>query len=135
MSGLILLEEFSGDLNQDFEPASVDLNQEYWSPTEEKETRRGVFWMNVNRRCLDQETGEHIELECVVFVVPGKDGKHSSFVNGSKRLVGMIEGNDIKQGTPLEITYLGKKKNKTNGNSSDHWSVVTLKAKGKSDAG
>ena len=128
-SSLILLEEFKGDLDKDYEPNSVDLNQEYWSPQAEGETRRGVFWMIVPRTCTDTETGEMVELECAVLLFKQPDGKHGSFANGSKRLVGMIESNSIKQGTPLEITYKGKKKNKTNQNSSDHWSVVTLSKK------
>jgi len=48
-------------------------------------------------------------------------------VNGSKRLVAVFENNEIAPNTPVQITYKGKKKNRTNGNMSDDWSVVTLK--------
>ncbi len=124
---LILLNEIK-NLDTEYEPESVDLVSEYWQPEQQGESKRMVFWTIESRKCLDQQ-GNQIELDCVVFIVPGGDGKHQTFVNGSKRLVGVFEGGEVKQGTPVEVTYRGKKKNRTNSNMSDHWSVVTLKAK------
>ena len=129
MSELILLKDVA-NLESDYEVASVDLNQEYWYPEKEGEVKRLVFWQIDTRKCMDQQSQTEIELECAVFVEPLAEGNHRSIANGSKRLVAMFENNGIKQGTPVQVTYLGKKKNKTNSNSSDHWSVHILHRKG-----
>jgi hypothetical protein len=110
------------------EVASVDLSQEYWTPTEVGEKKRMIFAGVSERVVLDQKTSEEILLPCAVFVVPSDDG-HKTIVNGSKRLVAVFENGGIENGTPVQITYGGKKKNRTNGNMSDTWSVVTLAAK------
>ena len=126
---LILLNEVA-NLEDDYEVASVDLTQQYWYPEKEAETRRMIFWEISQRKCIDQQTQEEIELDCAVFVVPGDPP--TTVANGSKRLVAVFENNEIKQGTPVQVTYNGNRKNKTNQNSSDHWSVVTLVKKGAS---
>ena len=126
---LILLNEIT-NLDTEYEVESVDLVPEYWQPSNEGESKRMVFWAIESRKCRDQQ-GEDIELDCVVFIVPSAEGKHQTFVNGSVRLVGVFASGDVPQGTPVEVTYKGKKKNRTNQNMSDHWSVVTLKAKAK----
>lgn len=111
------------------EVASCDLSQEYWTPSEPGEKRRMIFAGVNERTVLDQKTSEEILLPCAVFVLPGEDGQHKTVVNGSKRLVAVFENGGIESGTPVQITYKGKKKNRTNGNMSDDWSVVTLAAK------
>jgi len=125
---LILLNKIK-NLDDDYEVESVDLNQDYWYPEQEGELKRLVFWEIGQRKCLDQQSGKQIELDCVIFIEPCEEG-HRSIANGSKRLVAMFENNDIEQGTPVQVTYRGKKKNKTNSNQSDHWSVQTLRRKG-----
>ena len=67
-----------------------------------------------------------VELECAVFVEPTENG-HQTVINGSKRLVAAVES--LTEGTPVEIRYIGKQKNKSNSNMSDRWSIVTLAAK------
>ena len=47
-----------------------------------------------------------------------------------KRLVGALEMQDIKSGTPLQVTYLGKRKNSTNQYQSDYWSIKKLRING-----
>jgi hypothetical protein len=108
------------------EVASVDLSQQYWTPEKVGEKRRMFFSCVQERIVLDQKTGEDILLPCAVFVEP-IDGEVRTVVNGSKRLVAVFENNEIAPNTPVQITYKGKKKNRTNGNMSDDWSVVTLK--------
>ena len=58
------------------------------------------------------------------------DGTVQTITNGSRRLVGIleqyIENGALKKGTPLKITYMGKRKNKTNNFQSDNWSVKPL---------
>lgn len=111
---------------ESLEVASVDLSQEYWTPNEVGEKKRMIFAGVSERVVLDQKTSEEILLPCAVFVLPGADGEHKTIVNGSKRLVAVFENGGIANGTPVQVTYTGKKKNRTNGNQSDTWSVVTL---------
>ena len=111
------------------EVTSCDLNQEYWTPENIGEKKRMVFAGVQDRTVLDQKTNEEIQLSCVVFWLPGENpDQHRTVVNGSKRLVAVFENGGIAEGTPVQITYKGKKKNRTNGNMSDDWSVVTLAA-------
>jgi len=111
------------------EVASCDLNQEDWTPESIGEKKRMVFAGVQERTVLDQKTNEEIQLSCVVFWLPGESpDQHRTVVNGSKRLVAVFENGAIQEGTPVQITYKGKKKNRTNGNMSDDWSVVTLAA-------
>ena len=111
------------------EVASVDLSQEYWTPEKEGDRKRMIFAGVSERVVLDQKTGEEILLPCAVFIVPGADGEHKTIVNGSKRLVAVFENGSVANGTPVQVTFTGKKKNRTNGNMSDTWSVVMLAAK------
>lgn len=110
-----------------FEVASCDLSQEYWTPSDVGEKRRMVFVKVTDRTVLDQKTSDEILLPCVVFIQP-INGESKTVVNGSKRLVAVFENSSMEPGTPFEITYKGKKKNRTNGNMSDDWSVVKLTA-------
>jgi hypothetical protein len=114
----------------EFEAASCDLSHEYWTPENKGETRK-MFYMGVQQRTVPSQSGGEIDLDCVLFMLPGKDGTHKTVVNGSKRLVAVFQNNEMESGTPVQVTYNGKKKNRTNGNISDDWSVVLLKVKAK----
>lgn len=115
----------------DYVPASVDLSGEYWTPAD-GETKRLIFWSVEQRTVPDQKDPEkHVELPCCVFIDPQVDGQHKTLSNGSKRLVAAFENSAIAQGTPVQIQYMGKKRNRTNANLSDHWSVFVLKKGGK----
>lgn len=103
-----------------------DLMADYWTPESKLESKRVFFDRISKRQVLDQQTGEVMELECAFFVEVIK-GDAKSVSNGSKRLVGAIQANQIQRGTPLLITYLGKKKNATNAYQSDSWSLKVLK--------
>lgn len=105
------------------EVASVDLSQQYWTPEKVGEKRRMFFSCVQDRIVVDQKTGEDIMLPCVSFI----DGENRTVVNGSKRLVAVFQNNEIAADTPVQVTYNGKVKNRTNGNMSDDWSVVILK--------
>ncbi len=113
----------------DAEALPIDLMSDYWTPETVGEKKRLFFDKVAPSRCKDNQTGAEIELDCAFFLEQTKiDGKQDvkSVRNGSKRLVGMIEGEGIQRGTPLEVTYLGKKKNSTNGFMSDQWRVRPL---------
>lgn len=103
-----------------------DLMADYWTPETAGESKR-VFFDRIGMRGVKDMQNEEaiIELECAFFVEV-VNGEAKSVSNGSKRLVGAILSNGIKRGTPLLITFLGKKSNKTNAFKSDSWSVKPL---------
>jgi len=108
------------------EVAPFDLMADYWTPEKLGENKR-VFFDKIGTRFVkDLNSDGLIELECAFFLEQ-KDGEVKSVSNGSKRLVGAIESNQIKRGTPLLITFLGKTKNKNNNFQSDSWSIKPLK--------
>ncbi len=107
-----------------------DLSSEYWTPETPGEKRRVIYFETKVDYVPDQQNpGSVIALPCVHFVEPVAEGA-KQIRNGSKRLVAAIENaianGLVKQGTPLEITYLGKKRNKTNALMSDIWSIKPL---------
>ena len=108
----------------------VDLSGNYWTPESPGETKRLFFVEIKPQKVLSANgTGELIDLDCAVFLEQTATGI-STVTNGSRRLVGVLESyvdaGQIKQGTPLQITYNGKKKNKSNGFQSDNWSIKPL---------
>jgi hypothetical protein len=113
---------------QNAEVAPFDLMSDYWSPEMKGESRRVLFDRIQTMSTVDQASGEVIELECAFFFyqeTPG--GPIKQIRNGSKRLVGGIQGFNIPRLTPLLIKYLGKVKNKNNANQSDNWSITPLR--------
>lgn len=106
-------------------PAPLELTAEYWTPEKEGETRRMFFSDFKTSMVTDQKTGEDIELVSAYFVEV-VDGVKKVICNASRRLTGVLESCNVAAGTPLEITYLGKKRNKNNAYLSDYWSVKPL---------
>ncbi|TWP31917.1 hypothetical protein ETU08_00215 [Apibacter muscae] len=108
----------------------ADLTSEYWTPEREGEFKLVFFQEIKHSTYTDEQTGETIELPCVVFVEQKQTGELKTVRNGSKRLVASIEdalnGNIIRTGTPLRIEFLGKQKNSTNQFQSDRWSIKPL---------
>lgn len=105
----------------------IDLMSDYWTPEEKGEEKR-VFFVQIGvSDVVDQETGETFPLECAFFLEQDGKGQVKQIRNGSKRLVGALVANQVKQGTPLLITYMGKKKNRTNSFQSDSWSIKPLR--------
>lgn len=82
------------------------------------------------RRILDKETGEDKTLFCAIFVTL-EDGRKVTYESASKPLVGVLQDGELMghikpHQSWLEITFLGKKKNKTNAFSSAQWNVDVL---------
>ncbi len=107
------------------EVAPIDLMSEYWTPKSAGEQKRVVFDRFGDMEVLDQKTNQPQNLPCAFFYEK-QDGHIRCVSNGSKRLVGALQNMHIAQGTLLLIEYLGKKKNSTNSNMSDDWSVKPL---------
>lgn len=112
----------------------IDLCGNYWTPESEGESKR-VFFVEIKPQTVlsANGTGELIELECAFFLEQTEEGSIQTVINGSRRLVGILEqyviNGAIKQGTPLLLKYNGKRKNKTNNFSSDNWSIRPLQIK------
>jgi len=126
-NGLVLV-DMNGQL-PDLAEAEVmpfDLMADYWTPEKSMESKRVIFTKIDSRMVLDQQSQDLIELECAFFIESTKEGART-VSNGSKRLVGSLQANGIQPGTPLLITYLGKKSNRTNAFKSDNWSVKPLR--------
>jgi hypothetical protein len=108
----------------------LSLGGEYWTPESVGEKKRVFFFEIKTARLLSFDGKELIDLECSFFLEQDKDLNTHTIYNGSRVLVGIIEScmasGLIQKGTALEIRYDGKKKNKSNGNFSDRWSVKPL---------
>lgn len=104
----------------------LDLSSSYWTPKETGESKRVYFDAIKIVQVQDTNDKEVVfDLPCVFFFEKSK-GEIKTFSNGSKRLVAIMERNHIERGTPILITYLGKKRNSTNQYMSDDWSVKPL---------
>lgn len=125
---LVPVDMSSGDLPDlsEAEEIPLDLMADYWTPTVMNETKRVFFDCVKPRQVLDNATGELMELQCAFFFERSASGEVKTISNGSKRLVGIFEAGNIQRGTPIVITYLGKKRNTSNSFMSDNWSVKPL---------
>lgn len=106
-----------------------DLMADYWTPEAKNESKRLFFDKIALRLVKDMNTDATIELECAFFLEQTvENGKKQvkTVSNGSKRLVGALQANNIQKGTPLLVTYKGKKKNASNNFQSDDWSIKPL---------
>ena len=119
--------ENAGDF-PNLEDASVlpmDLMSTYWTPDTPGESKNVVFSHIDDSELIDPDSAE-IKMLRTAHFFEQKNGEISSVRNASKRLVGAIESSKIVRGTPLRISYLGKKKNVNNAFKSDDWSVKPL---------
>lgn len=122
---------------QKTQAANVPLQVEYWSPEKEGEAKRGWILGVEPQEVADMETGELKLLESVLFVEETADGKKARFFNASRILVANVKA-AIMRGevvpasilTPVQITYLGKKKNRSNQRLSGRWEILPLVVQG-----
>lgn len=105
--------------------APIDLMADYWTPEKAGESKRLLFDGIRPRMVKDQQSDAMMELDCAFFYEK-VDGKIKSVSNGSKRLVGVMQNNNMQRGSLIQITYLGKIKNKSNQNMSDNWEIKPL---------
>jgi hypothetical protein len=110
----------------------MPLNVEYWAAKEEGETKN-VFIAGIDfHEVPDLESGEIKSIECVLMLEPTEDSL-MRYINASKVLVGSIR-DSISRGdiqpmstlTPVSITYLGQKKNRSNAKLSARWKITPL---------
>ena len=116
----------------DAQELPIDLCGNYWTPEHVGEFKK-MFFAEIKLQKVLSATNadELISLKCATFLERAEDGTVQTVTNGSRRLVGIIEqyieNGSLKSGVPLKITYMGKRKNKTNNFQSDNWSVKPLR--------
>ena len=124
-NALAIPEVLPKDIDE-MEVDAMDLAPEYWSPGE-GECRRLVFVGTSTCKVPDyNDRTKQVDLLCAVFIDPET---RKIVINGSKRLVAVFVSNKIPGQTPVQIVCDGRKQNKSNTNSSDHWTVQLLRAK------
>lgn len=112
------------------EASPRELSSEYWTPETEGEYKVGVV-LEIKAEFYESDSGDQVELPCVIMLAQNEDGSFNTVRNGSKRLVATIE-NAVDNGalvlgqTPVRITFTGEAKNKTNSYRSARWSVKPL---------
>lgn len=119
------------DLNQ-AEESIISFSPEYLDVDAiEKGWSIRAFYLGIEEReQLDAATGEAKNLRCVLLAAQEKEGI-KVYESAARALVGTLEEKE-KRGlitpkqTALKITFLGKKKNKTNGFSSAKWDIRLL---------
>jgi hypothetical protein len=105
----------------------LDLMSDYWTPEKEGEYKYVFFdRIDVSQVLTQDETPVLIDLECAYFLEQDINKEIKSIRNGSKRLVGALLAQNVQRGTALKITYMGKKKNRSNAFKSDSWSIKPL---------
>lgn len=121
------LEDFPSDDNTITVP--YDLNIEYWTPEAEGETKMVVFeGVTTQQMPSQQDPNEMDTIEVATFLAK-ENGAITRMGNASKRLVSILKNAEVPNRAAIVITYKGKKKNATNGFSSDTWSVQPLQMK------
>lgn len=106
------------------ETADYQFGMDYWNPVEGEVKR--VFFAGFDEQKVPALDGNGaIDLRVAMFVEV-VSGEKTMICNGAVRLVSNLEMHDVQVGTPLQITYQGKKKNKTNNYSSDQFTIVPL---------
>ena len=107
----------------------IDLTSEYWTPNEIGEYKLCFFQEIKASTYVDKKTGESIDLDCAHFISQDSDGTTKNIRNGSVILVSTLDeyvkDGTLTEGTPLKITFMGKRKT-SNGNNVDTWSVKPI---------
>lgn len=105
----------------------LDLMSDYWTPETPGESKFVFFdRIDVSQVLTQDDNPVLIDLECAYFLEQDKNLEIKSVRNGSKRLVGALLAQNVQRGTALKVTYVGKKKNRSNAFKSDSWSIKPL---------
>ncbi|SHK93679.1 hypothetical protein SAMN05444266_101646 [Chitinophaga jiangningensis] len=102
----------------------IDLMAEYWEPAAIGESKKVYFHSVAPQMFPDfNDPSVEVEIDCALFYEKTK-GEVKPWRNASKRLVSLLNG--LTQGSVVQITYLGKKKNKKNSFESAVWSIKPI---------
>jgi len=118
------------NLHTQAEESIIDLASSYWAPENTGESKL-VFFIKIEEiEVADINNPEVMKpLLCAFFLEQFPDETTIQVHNGSKMLIGTLQENSIAPGSALKITYLGKKKNKSNSFLHDNWSIRPLQPK------
>jgi hypothetical protein len=109
------------DLNE-LEVVPLDLSIDYWTPESPGESKR-VFFKGVREEeKKDETTGEPYLAEVAYFIEQTDEG-HKQIINQSVKMVAAVK--QLAPGTPLQVTYTGKKRTQT-GHNIDTWHIQPL---------
>lgn len=111
----------------EMEVVPIDLIEDYWTPEKPGESKRLFFKEVVEVQRKDEVTGDPYMAEIAYFIEQQQDGSHKQITNQSIKLVTTVKA--IASGTPLQITYLGKKRTQS-GNQMDAWHISPLVIRG-----
>lgn len=106
----------------------LDLASGYWTPEQVGESKKVFFEKVETIQVLSSFSNPPVivDLEHAFFVEQTEEGEFRSIRSASKVLVGIMTANKVRRGTPLKITYTGKRKNKSNAFDSSVWSVKPI---------
>lgn len=114
----------------------LPIGTEYWSPEAEGETKRCYVAGIEEAEIVDPNTGEVRRMPAVMLleVIEDEKGRRAAkWMNAGKVLVGNIQSaidrGQIVPGTaltPVQITYLGQKRNRSNSKLSNRWEILPL---------
>lgn len=110
------------DLDE-FEVMPIDITVDYWTPESPGESKRLFFKGVFEETKKDEQTGEPYEAEVAYFIEQLEDGTAKQITNQSVRMVSAVK--HLESGTPLQITYTGKKKTQS-GHNIDTWHISPL---------
>ena len=133
--GLVQAFDLTSDQLPDLSKARVvpaEISTEYWSPEAGEEIL--CFYQGIETvpmpNIKDPEVKD--DVPCAVMLTQLKDKSLKVFTNAQTRLVSALrdaqESGKIKVGTPLQITFKGKEKNKSNNMESGRWAINPLSA-------
>lgn len=86
--------------------AGVSIAPRYYEFLEKGEKTRGIFLGFLKLEKTNPETGEVKEIDSIAWM----DETQTIYQNAGTQLVGAFSSNNLKQGTPVEIEFLGEKK-------------------------
>jgi len=110
------------DLNT-LEALPIDLTVDYWTPESPGESKRLYFRGVFDESRINEDTGEAYESSVAYFIEQLADGTHKQLINKTVRMVSAVKA--LESGTPLQITYTGKKKTQA-GHNIDTWQITPL---------
>lgn len=107
------------------EASNISLLAEYWTPEGHGETK-DAFYLGVKLQEFPDFNDHNLtNLVATALFAVQEDGIKKVICNASTRLVSAVKS--FKPMTAMRVTYLGKKKNKSNNMSSDTWAINPLK--------
>ena len=110
----------------------ADLTMEYWSPGEAEAVL--CFYQGIDIVQMPNINDKDIieDVTCAVLLTQLPDKSLKVYINAQTRLVSALKDAEksgkIQVGTPIQVTFKGLVKNKSNGKESGRWAINPLSA-------